>query len=112
MSDASDADAERCWPFVNAQLAATGRDVWVASDEEGPKSARGPRAFEAGSLVTWTFRINQLAVFNNKRSPLLHAQYDLIFKGGYYQIMSGAHVHEPDLACCLLNNVRGPFAWD
>jgi ferredoxin len=61
VADAADADAERSWPFVNAQLAATGRDVWVASTKEGPKSARGPRAFEAGSLVTFTFRINQLA---------------------------------------------------
>jgi len=49
------------WPYFNDRLIARGRDVWVSSTEQGPKSARGASAFGAGSFVTWKFRVNQLS---------------------------------------------------
>jgi len=36
----------RWWPFINMRLIAKGRDVWVSSIKDGPKSARGPTSFE------------------------------------------------------------------
>lgn len=61
VADEADAGSERCWPFLSPRLVAKGRGVFVSSIKEGPKSARGPRAFEAGSFVTWTLRVNQLS---------------------------------------------------
>ena len=52
---------ERAWPFLNSRLISKGRDVWVSSIKEGPKSARGARSFEPGCFVTWKFRVNQLS---------------------------------------------------
>jgi len=51
----------RWWPFINMRLIAKGRDVWVSSIKDGPKSARGPTSFEAGSFVSWKFRVNELS---------------------------------------------------
>ena len=51
---------ERWWPFMHKGLISNGRGVWCASSESGPKSARGPTPFEAGSFVTWKFKVEQL----------------------------------------------------
>jgi hypothetical protein len=51
---------KRWWPFLDTRLVAQGKSVWVSSIKEGPKSARGAKSFEAGSFVTWKFKVNQL----------------------------------------------------
>ena len=61
VDDSADAGEGARWPYFNDRLIARGRDVWVSSTEQGPKSARGASAFGAGSFVTWKFRVNQLS---------------------------------------------------
>jgi len=58
---AGDTKEYRWWPFINMRLIAKGRDIWVSSIKDGPKSARGPNSFEAGSCVSWKFRVNALS---------------------------------------------------
>jgi hypothetical protein len=60
-SGSTDAPEKRWWPFLNSMLVAKGRDVWVTSIKDGPKSARGPDSFSAGCFVSWKFRMNQLS---------------------------------------------------
>jgi len=56
-----DEEIERWWPFMHKDLISKGRSVWCTSPETGPKSARGPTPFEAGTFVTWKFKVEQLS---------------------------------------------------
>lgn len=49
------------WPYIHEGLITKGRGVWCTSTETGPKSARGSTAFNAGSFVSWKFRVDQLS---------------------------------------------------
>merc|ERR1719329_1586596 len=56
-----EAVAKKWWPFQHESLLAKGGSVWSNSEEPGPKAARGPTSVEAGSFITWKFRIDELA---------------------------------------------------
>ena len=57
----AEAVERKWWPYIHEGLITKGRGVWCTSTESGPKSARGSTAFNAGSFVSWKFRVDQLS---------------------------------------------------